>query len=162
VVEFAGHRLGDVLSIQFQQASHVCCPRLFLLRAGGGFGGVRRLAGTDVAEHVLTRSAEALFLAVVAEPMADPDATIALGAIKHHVGDINRHFLGEPPALRVLLTGTQVLVDAVHAFDHDLVSSGDHPEHLGDSPIGGGAPVVAGDHFHLIDFPNVHGLLAIV
>ena len=80
-----------------------------------------------------------------------------VGQIQQHVGGGDRHLLREPAALRVAAVRLQVLVDAVDAFDDDLVLVGQDAQHLAARALVG---VVAGDHFHHVVFANVHDSLS--
>src|SRR5262249_34584940 len=113
-----------------------------------------------VAQAVAARLAIALLLPVVGKPVADPDPPVAPRTEQKHVGNIDRHLLGEPPPLGILLAGPHVLVHAVDALDDDLVPRRQDAEHLGAPAIGGRALVVAGDHLDLVIFANVHGILS--
>ena len=130
------------------------------LAAAGRFLAMGRLARADVSQADAARLAVALFLAVVGEPAAETNAAVALRAIELHVRDVDRHFLGQPASLRVFLAGPQVLVHPVDPFDDDLVAVGKDAQDLGDLALGRGPLVVAGDHFHLVVFSNLHDLLA--
>ena len=52
-----------------------------------------------------------------------------------------------------------VLVHAVDPLDDDLVSRGKRTQHLGEPALFGISPVVAGNHFNLVVFTNMHGRL---
>ena len=73
------------------------------------------------------------------------------GSISEHVGDVDRHLLGEPAALRVAPVRLHVLVDPVDAFDDDLALVGQDAQDARRR-----AGVVAGDHLHHVVFANQH------
>ena len=139
-LNLVGHRLGDVLLVLVQQASHCRHPsdpqqcrsglhrmpsswdsRSTLDQGGSGLAAWAGLRGPTLPRLAAARLAVPLLLAVVGEPVADADAAVALGAKQQHVGDVDRHLLGEPSPLGVLLARPQVLVDAVDPLDDDLV-----------------------------------------
>src|SRR5262245_36981204 len=103
------------------------------------------------------RLAETFLVAIVAIALADADAVPAGRTVQQHVGDADRHLLGEPAALGVAAARLQVLVDPVDALDHDLVLARQNAQHSAGAALLG---VVAGDHFHQVVFANVHVLLS--
>src|SRR4051794_25683499 len=78
-------------------------------RRSGLGGGPVGLGRPELAERGRARLAIALLPARLAEPVADADAAVAGRAVEHHVGGVDRHLLGEPPALLVLGAGLEVL-----------------------------------------------------
>ncbi len=100
------------------------------------------LAGPTSPSELLQRLAVALLLAAVGEAVADAHAPVAGRAVQQDVGDGDRHLLGEPAALGVLLAGLQVLVDAVDPLDDDLVLLGQDPQDLARRPMPLSSPVI--------------------
>src|SRR5579885_135208 len=115
--------------------------------------GVARPRLAQLAEAGAALLAVALLGAVVAVALADADAALARRAEEQHVGDADRHLLGEPAALGVAAVGLEVLVHPVDALDQHAVLVGENAEHAAGAALLG---VVAGDHFHHVVFADVH------
>ena len=83
-----------------------------------------------------------------------------------HLGQYSRTFetsigisFESRPPWGFLLLGRMCLYTRLTPSTTILFFVGKHAEHLGDPAIGGSSLVVAGDHFHLVVFTNMHGPL---
>src|SRR5689334_19316339 len=75
-------------------------------------------------QAVLALLAKPLLASVAGIAAANAHTAAARRAVEQDVGDIDRHFLGEPATLGILPAGLQVLVNPIDAFHHDLVLLG--------------------------------------
>src|SRR5262249_36269572 len=87
---------------------------LFLFRAGF------LMDGTDGSQRCSTALGIPFSAAVFIHSHADASRLILLRINQHHVRYVDRHFLRQPAALRILLAALHVLVNTVDPFHHDL------------------------------------------
>src|SRR5436305_13043030 len=92
------------------RSSPLCHPYSLLERAG-------RLGGAAGPEAGGALLAIPLLLAVLGEPVADPNPAGAARAVEQDVRDVDRHLLREPAPLLALGARLEVLVDPVDPLD---------------------------------------------
>src|SRR5438132_9736109 len=109
------------------------------------------------AQAVLALFAKPLLASVAGIAAANAHATAAGRAVEQDVGDIDRHFLGEPAALGILPAGLEVLVNPIDAFHHDLILLGQRAQDPAGGASLGSAGVVACYDLDYVVFMYVHG-----
>src|SRR6476619_6483165 len=106
---------------------------------------------SDLARTRVALLAKALFAAVVEEASTQPGCSSTGRADVFYIRKLDRHFFAEHAALRILLAASDVLLDAVHAFDDGLAGGAIHLEHLALL-----AAIVARDYFNCVTSAYQH------